>query len=106
MKTDDGQPEPEFAPYSTPAGEPTSDQHHLETLHEVTPQSVAPTAPVQSHDAEPAAAPITVVEPAVEPAAEEAKAAHREVELLPEAPAPQQKRGGWWQRAKSTLSGN
>jgi hypothetical protein len=27
------------------------------------------------------------------------------VEPLPEAPAPTQKKGGWWQRAKSQLTG-
>ena len=59
------------------------------------------------HEAEQPSAPIAVKEVAAEAtASEEAKSVHREVELLPEAPAPQQKRGGWWQRAKSTLSGS
>ncbi|MDT2022329.1 Rne/Rng family ribonuclease [Methylocella sp. CPCC 101449] len=104
VKTDDGQPEPEFAPYA--AGE--TETHHLEAVHDVSPASLAPTEPVHTHhEAEQPSAPIAVKEVAAEEIApEEAKPAHREVELLPEAPAPQQKRGGWWQRAKSTLSGS
>ncbi|MBN9082966.1 MAG: ribonuclease [Rhizobiales bacterium 62-17] len=106
VKTDDGQPEPEFAPYAASADE--AEVSHLETVHDVTPASLAPTEPVHAHhEAEQPSAPIAVKEVAAEAtASEEAKSVHREVELLPEAPAPQQKRGGWWQRAKSTLSGS
>ncbi|MDH7794862.1 MULTISPECIES: ribonuclease E/G [unclassified Beijerinckia] len=103
IKTDDGQPDAEFAPYAAPAeaeAEPASGTH--EAHHDVAPEPQAPPAPVHAHhEAEQPTAPI-----AVTPSAEEqAQAAHREVELLPEAPPPQQKRGGWWQRAKSTFNG-
>ena len=111
IKTDDGQPDAEFAPFSATAETsleaeareathaPDTDVQHE---HAAEPEAVDP---VEAHAVTPApAAPEpTVAEPA--PAAPAPEPVHREVEVLPEAPAPQQKRGGWWQRAKSTLSG-
>jgi ribonuclease E len=118
IKTDDGQPDAEFAPFSS-AAETSLEAEAREAMHAPEPdiQHERPAEPeaVETHVASP---PPAAPEPrAPEPKAAEPKAAepapaapapepvHREVEVLPEAPPPEQKRGGWWQRAKSTLSG-
>ena len=62
------------------------------------PASVEAKAPVQALAPAPAAAP--ELAPAPEPAPV------REAEALPEAPVPEQKKSGWWQRAKSQITGN
>ena len=120
IKTDDGQPDAEFAPFSSEV-ETSLEAETREATHAPEPEA----APASMHEDQPASAPEQeptqasapspepvapqpqAVEPA--PAAVEAppvpEPIHREVEVLPEAPPPQQKRGGWWQRAKSTLSG-
>ncbi|MDF2117277.1 Rne/Rng family ribonuclease [Roseiarcaceae bacterium H3SJ34-1] len=132
IKTDDGQPDAEFAPFSAAAetsleaeareathapepdsqherpAEPEAMEAHAEETHVASPPPAAePKAiepkPAEPKPAEPKAAEPQAAEPA--PAAPAPEPVHREVEVLPEAPPPQQKRGGWWQRAKSTLSG-
>ncbi|MDB5531771.1 MAG: ribonuclease, Rne/Rng family [Hyphomicrobiales bacterium] len=117
IKTDDGQPDAEFAPFSS-AGETSLEAEAREAMHAPEPdvQHERPAEPeaVEAHAAETHVVETHVASPAPTPepkAAEPAPAepapepVHREVEVLPEAAPPEQKRGGWWQRAKSTLSG-
>ena len=127
IRSDDGQPDAEFSPFaattetSADAGvEDGARTDVAEATHAglngagATPEPAArhgdmpdpPAATLEADAAKPgaddppdAAAPASVeAQPAPEPV-------DREAESLPEAAPPQQKRGGWWQRAKSTISG-
>ena len=120
IKTDDGQPDAEFAPFSS-AVETSLEAEAREATHTPEPEAAPVSAPEFQPTGAAEAEPMEVSAPSPAPvapepiAAEPAPAAveappvpepvHREVEVLPEAPPPPQKRGGWWQRAKSTISG-
>ena len=52
------------------------------------------------------AAPSGAAAPAQAAADQSKDAAHVRAEPLPEAPAPSEKRGGWWQRARNAISGS
>jgi hypothetical protein len=62
----------------------------------------APTYEPRAPEPEPVRVEATPIEP-MKP--EPVKVEAPKVEPLPEAPAPTQKKGGWWQRAKSQLTG-
>ncbi len=70
------------------------------------PVPVAPVPVAATPVATPAPAPVAAPAPVVTPAAMETPAPEpRPVDVLPEAPAPEKKKTGWWGRAKATFGG-
>ena len=96
-------------PYAQPAipagavnGAHTADDH----VHEPT-SAASPASDNDSPPAKPPVAEATIDTPTPEPtqAGPKAEESARQIETLPEAPPPAQKRGGWWQRARNALGG-
>ena len=73
---------------------------------EVAPMAAEVAAPVEAQAPIQAPVPAAAPELAPELAPAPEPAPVREAEALPEAPVPEQKKSGWWQRAKSQITGN
>jgi hypothetical protein len=99
------EPRAEFA--SSADTSPASPQLVTESFTPpVTPvEAPAPVAAPTFEPRAPEPEPVRVEAAPIEPVKAEPKVEAVKVEPLPEAPAPTQKKGGWWQRAKSQLTG-
>jgi ribonuclease E len=99
--------EPDFAVERAPAdlahGEPWSAPAPTAQTIEIRQPSSEPVASAPAPQPEPA--PQAASEPAAAPALAPAPAPAREPDPLPEAPAPAEKKSGWWSRAKTTFTG-
>jgi len=73
---------------------------------EVAPMAAEVAGPVEAQAPIQAPVPAAAPELAPELAPAPEPAPVREAEALPEAPVPEQKKSGWWQRAKSQITGN